>query len=540
MKKSHIPLLIGDILMFIAVGFISYPNMVLQETMSTSSVVLCCLLVLSGMCMVLAPFVFEHLENKQKISKDVKKTRENLDLIFENLSAHQLMIAETKETFDEIEEKLAFQLAKDTDLKFEVFENSLDELSDKLNTKILEISQKLDETQNNIANAIADSERNALSLDELREKFNTYTNAIDDLEARIGEIKENELFAPTNEEISEITGIDDISISLDDDTQSEDISKNTESEIEPSSDENIQTEQIEEEVEQIEDVQNSTSEFDEETEESELPQQQPDTADNNKLSGLMSKALSNAMSTASSVEKLIVASVAKEQPNEETEDEIVEEYEIVPEDAQTYPQEEQQTFFVEESLQTSTEVEDEVVSAEETIDIQPNESEQATDEFVDLDFDDVENDQEQISSQPNIQQNLQNDISDLTFDTPEDNAETISNNQPLKEATHIPIDEMLFANVAVEKKRTLTKKDTVITLHTLSIGIGNKPYIRGNAEPLNKDKGIAMDYVEIGVWRVVLPSFDGEINYSIWKNDEEQIGEELYQITSGQKQEITI
>ena len=87
MKKSHIPLLIGDILMFIAVGFISYPNMVLQETMSTSSVVLCCLLVLSGMCMVLAPFVFEHLENKQKISKDVKKTRENLDLIFENLSA---------------------------------------------------------------------------------------------------------------------------------------------------------------------------------------------------------------------------------------------------------------------------------------------------------------------------------------------------------------------------------------------------------------------------------------------------------------------
>ena len=41
------------ILMFIAVGFISYPNMVLQETMSTSSVVLCCLLVLSGMCMVL-------------------------------------------------------------------------------------------------------------------------------------------------------------------------------------------------------------------------------------------------------------------------------------------------------------------------------------------------------------------------------------------------------------------------------------------------------------------------------------------------------
>ena len=101
-------------------------------------------------------------------------------------------------------------------------------------------------------------------------------------------------------------------------------------------------------------------------------------------------------------------------------------------------------------------------------------------------------------------------------------------------------DEMLFANVAVEKKRTLTKKDTVITLHTLSIGIGNKPYIRGNAEPLNKDKGIAMDYVEIGVWRVVLPSFDGEINYSIWKNDEEQIGEELYQITSDQKQEITI
>ncbi|MBE6414177.1 MAG: hypothetical protein E7035_06470 [Verrucomicrobiaceae bacterium] len=481
MKKSHIPLLIGDILMFIAVGFISYPNMVLQETMSTSSVILCCLLVLSGMCMVLAPFVFEHLENKQKISKDVKKTRENIDLIFENLSAHQLMIAESKEAFDELEEKLAFQLAKDTDLKFETFENALDELSDKLNIQILEISQKLDENQNNVANAIADSERNTLSLDELREKLNTYINTIDDLEARLGEIKNNELYAPTNEEIEKITGIDDISISLDDDTQSEDLSEETEQ----SSDVDIQPEQITEEVELVENVQTSTAELDEEIEEFEQPtQQQTDTTNNNKLSGLMSKALGNAMSTASSVEKLIAASVvAKEQLNEE---------------------------------------------------------EQNADEFVDLDFDDVEENQEQISSQQTIQQDLQNDIADLTFDTPEDNIETTINNQTLKEATHIPIDEMLFANVAVEKKRTLTKKDTVITLHTLSIGIGNKPYIRGNAEPLSKDKGIAMDYVEIGVWRVVLPSFDGEINYSIWKNDEEQIGEELYQITSGQKQEITI
>ncbi len=537
MKKSHIPLLIGDILMFIAVGFISYPNMVLQETMSTSSVILCCLLVLSGMCMVLAPFAFEHLENKQKISKDVKKTRENIDLIFENLSAHQLMIAESKEAFDELEEKLAFQLAKDTDLKFETFENALDELSDKLNIQILEISQKLDENQNNVANAIADCERNTLSLDELREKLNTYINTIDDLEARLGEIKNNELYAPTNEEIEKITGIDDISISLDDDTQSEDLSEETEH----SSDVDIQPEQIIEEVELVENVQTSTAELDEEIEEFEQPtQQQPDTTNNNKLSGLMSKALGNAMSTASSVEKLIAASVAKEQPNEDEQKEVVDEYEIVPEETQSYPQEEEQTFFVDETSQPSAQVEDEVVLTEETIEEQPNEVEQNADEFVDLDFDDVEENQEQISSQQTIQQDFQNDIADLTFDTPEDNIETTINNQTLKEATHIPIDEMLFANVAVEKKRTLTKKDTVITLHTLSIGIGNKPYIRGNAEPLNKDKGIAMDYVEIGVWRVVLPSFDGEINYSIWKNDEEQIGEELYQITSGQKQEITI
>ena len=76
-------------------------------------------------------------------------------------------------------------------------------------------------------------------------------------------------------------------------------------------------------------------------------------------------------------------------------------------------------------------------------------------------------------------------------------------------------------------------------MHAL-IGIGNKPYLRGDNSLLRLDKGTPMDYAEIGVWKAVLPPFEGELNFSIWKNDEEKIGEQSYTIQSGKKQEITL
>lgn len=58
-----------------------------------------------------------------------------------------------------------------------------------------------------------------------------------------------------------------------------------------------------------------------------------------------------------------------------------------------------------------------------------------------------------------------------------------------------------------------------VTVNAL-IGIGNKPYLRGSGGGLSPDKGVAMEYVEIGKWRHVFADAGGPIEFSVLKNDE--------------------
>ncbi|MBO5255352.1 MAG: hypothetical protein J6B07_05955, partial [Opitutales bacterium] len=250
-----------------------------------------------------------------------------------------------------------------------------------------------------------------------------------------------------------------------------------------------------------------------------LPQDQQSQSQS-KLSGLMSKALGNAMSVASSVEKLIVSSnnvefselptnqqyeELNEHPItelEETEQPQFQDYEIVPEQQEQYLEED---FVVDTNAQNQEDIDD-------------------------LNFDDINFDNQQLPSL-DLDEIIdgQNDIEELNSSK----KNKISKPKVEQQATHIPFDE-LFADVSVEKKRNLTKKDTAVTLHAL-IGIGNKPYLRSQ-----NFETIPMEYVEIGVWRAILPQFEGEINFTIWKNNEQQIGAESYSVSVGQKQEITI
>lgn len=63
------------------------------------------------------------------------------------------------------------------------------------------------------------------------------------------------------------------------------------------------------------------------------------------------------------------------------------------------------------------------------------------------------------------------------------------------------------------------KGDASVTVNAL-IGIGNKPYLRGSGGGLSPDRGIAMEYVEIGKWRHVFADADAPIEFSVLKNDE--------------------
>lgn len=91
------------------------------------------------------------------------------------------------------------------------------------------------------------------------------------------------------------------------------------------------------------------------------------------------------------------------------------------------------------------------------------------------------------------------------------------------------------------KARKTSKADTCVIVNSL-IGIGNKPYLRGAGGGLSADKGIPMEYLEIGKWRYVFPP-DSQfpIEFSVYKNDETRSdGGEVFKILPNEKLELNL
>jgi hypothetical protein len=83
--------------------------------------------------------------------------------------------------------------------------------------------------------------------------------------------------------------------------------------------------------------------------------------------------------------------------------------------------------------------------------------------------------------------------------------------------------ELLAREAETIRKRRSSRSPVsacVLTVRVL-IGIGNKPFVRGTGPGLSNEKGVPMEFVEIGQWRWVAPSSVKEpITLRILKNDE--------------------
>lgn len=91
------------------------------------------------------------------------------------------------------------------------------------------------------------------------------------------------------------------------------------------------------------------------------------------------------------------------------------------------------------------------------------------------------------------------------------------------------------------KARKTSKADACVIVNSL-IGIGNKPYLRGAGGGLSADKGVPMEYLEIGKWRYVFPP-DSQypIEFSVYKNDETRSdGGEVFKILPNEKLELNL
>ena len=84
--------------------------------------------------------------------------------------------------------------------------------------------------------------------------------------------------------------------------------------------------------------------------------------------------------------------------------------------------------------------------------------------------------------------------------------------------------EDMFGDVVTSpvKKRVRTKKSDSAVIASVFIGIGNKPFVRGSGAGLNWDKGIAMEFVEIGKWQWIAPAdLDEPVELQLFRNDED-------------------
>jgi len=102
--------------------------------------------------------------------------------------------------------------------------------------------------------------------------------------------------------------------------------------------------------------------------------------------------------------------------------------------------------------------------------------------------------------------------------------------------------EMLFdaAKITSPVTRTKAKKNDAVLTASVFIGIGNKPYLRGSGAGLNWEKGLVMEFQEIGKWRWVVPSdLDAPVELQIYRNDEDPDQSGKYTIEAGQKLEVS-
>ena len=102
------PVYAADVLMFAAVFAVALPNMYTGEPLSATSVFFCSLMVLGGLLLCLAPYYagLKGAEREKKAAADAK-IREDLTIIFDELAALRMMIADIEERIETYPERIA-------------------------------------------------------------------------------------------------------------------------------------------------------------------------------------------------------------------------------------------------------------------------------------------------------------------------------------------------------------------------------------------------------------------------------------------------
>jgi hypothetical protein len=213
-----------------------------------------------------------------------------------------------------------------------------------------------------------------------------------------------------------------------------------------------------------------------------------------------------------------------EQPNQS---EVEEAAELPNEDITSNPEKEEDLKFEE------SEEEEESHSI-----IEPEAPEDQIEEPIEIPEDEQENTDESINDPDHSAGHSDALNPELDLDLP-DPQETIrkvdailKQTDPSKTSDPSPIKEV------AEKTKTSQTGTTAVVANVM-IGIGNKPYLRGEGPGLSWEEGVAMNFIEIGKWAWSPPRKNASLTVQLFRNDNDPDQSGKIEVKAGEKIEIT-
>ena len=532
MKNSKIPLYIADALLVLLALTVALQQ---GANLGAAQALLCCLAVLAGMALALAPYVLEYKLEASKRFEHTQEARKNFEIVFDDLASLRLALAELVERVENGEEKLS-------DLP--ALQKGLVDLRDAAKRKFGEIADSADDLAARVSKAESERKAQKTALEEIgadmvviKELFSASQESDGDefaqIRAQITELKD-EILKLREAQIKHRSTVEPQKLSAPE--------PDTATTEEPQS---ATTEDGEGKAgNSVEDGATQSAEAAEaaaEQSDADGIETAEDAEANAEFSpakilagGLLKRALEHAEDTKASVEKFVNMGAKKDATSpsdaESFEEPFDQDGEKLGSFADEAPASPELTDAEAQAISSGAETPP-APAAHQTAPISEKapEIEAATDSPEDADEDFFERADSPLKVESAQKPQQETPPTPPPADT--QSAEAAKNSENL-----------LFDDLPISRESPVKPKkgDAVVVVNAL-IGIGNKPFLRGNGAGLSPDRGTPMDYLEIAKWRYVFPAFDGKINFSVLKNDEvPPNGESEFSISAGEKTELNL
>ena len=532
MKNSKIPLYIADALLVLLALTVALRQ---GANLGAAQALLCCLAVLAGMALALAPYVLEYKLEASKRFEHTQEARKNFEIVFDDLASLRLALAELVERVENGEEKLS-------DLP--ALQKGLVDLRDAAKRKFGEIADSADDLAARVSKAESERKAQKTALEEIgadmvviKELFSASQESDGDefaqIRAQITELKD-EILKLREAQIKHRSTVEPQKLSApepDTATTEEPQSATTED------GEGKAGNSVEDGATQSAEA----AEADAEQSDADGIETAEDAEANAEFSpakilagGLLKRALEHAEDTKASVEKFVNMGAKKDATSpsdaESFEEPFDQDGEKLGSFADEAPASPELTDAEAQAISSGAETPPDPADPQAApISEKAPEIEAATDSPEDADEDFFERADSPLKVESAQKPQQETPPAPPPADT--QSAEAAKNSENL-----------LFDDLPISRESPVKPKkgDAVVVVNAL-IGIGNKPFLRGNGAGLSPDRGTPMDYLEIGKWRYVFPAFDGKINFSVLKNDEvPPNGESEFSISAGEKTELNL